>query len=196
MLPYGDLRESSRNMDRADIILITKSPENISPIQRRIVVKDINKAPYQNLYFTTVTYKDPLPVFKETEPEQQWFESGDEKGAVLVTGIANPKPLEDYLQKTFKEIIHLSYGDHHSFTQKDIDKITKAWNNLKSTRRYILTTEKDSVRLREFSNIAEPFRSSFYYIPVGIAFLNNDKKEFDNLILDYVRKNKRNNRIS
>ena len=53
MLPYGNLRESIHNMIRADIILITKSPEDISPIQRRILVKEINKRPYQNLYFTS-----------------------------------------------------------------------------------------------------------------------------------------------
>ena len=63
MLPYGNLRESADNMRRADIILITKSPENISPIQRRIIVKEINKAPYQNLYFTSFKYKYPIPVF-------------------------------------------------------------------------------------------------------------------------------------
>ena len=66
MLPYGNLRESKANMRRADIILITKSPENISPIQRRIIVKEIDKAPYQNLYFTSFKYKTPLPVFEES----------------------------------------------------------------------------------------------------------------------------------
>ncbi len=67
MLPYGNLRESVHNMSRADIILITKSPENISPIQRRIMVKEINKRPYQNLYFTSIKYKDPVHVFDGTE---------------------------------------------------------------------------------------------------------------------------------
>ena len=67
LLPYGRLRESVRNMSRADIILVTKSPENISPIQRRIIVKEINKAPYQNLYFTSFEYKDPIPVFSTNQ---------------------------------------------------------------------------------------------------------------------------------
>ena len=67
---------------------------------------------------------------------------------------------------------------------------------LKVPVKYVITTEKDAVRLREFTNIAEPSKSSFYYIPVGIDFLNDDKDEFDNLIVDYVRKNKRNNRVS
>jgi tetraacyldisaccharide 4'-kinase len=65
LLPYGRLRESVENMNRADIIIITKSPLKISPIQRRIIVKEISKAAYQNLYFTSFEYKDPLPVFEQ-----------------------------------------------------------------------------------------------------------------------------------
>jgi len=198
LLPYGRLRESVSNMRRADIIIITKSPENISPIQRRIIVKEINKAPYQNLYFTSIEYKDPLPVFAQSSDKilslvEQKKERG---GIVLVTGVANPIPLKEYLEGYFKEIIHLSFPDHHKFTEKDIVKVSSAFYNLGSAEKFIITTEKDAVRLREFTNIAEFIRSSAYYIPVGIKFLNADKDEFDNLIFDYVRKNKRNDRIS
>ncbi len=199
MLPYGNLRESATNMNRADIILITKSPENLSPIQRRIIVKDISKAPYQNLYFTSLTYLNPVPVFDScidlTSVPQIPADEND-YGIVLVTGIANPQPLIDYMVRTVTEIVHLSFSDHRNFTAKDIEKIVEAWNVLKSPRKYIFTTEKDAVRLREFSNIPQSLRSSFYYIPIGICFLNDDKDEFDKLIVDYVRKNKRNNRIS
>lgn len=198
ILPYGSLRESFENMRRADIILITKCPENISPIQRRIIVKEINKAPYQNLYFTSLTYDSPLPVFNKALPDNSTLELTKCKncGIVLVTGIANPMPFREYLQTFFKEIIHLSFPDHYNFKEKDILNISSAFNNLKSASKYLITTEKDAVRLREFSNIAESVRSSFYYIPVGIQFLNDDEKEFDNLIIEYVRKNKRNNRVS
>jgi tetraacyldisaccharide 4'-kinase len=198
LLPYGNLRENINNMSRADIILITKSPENISPIQRRIIVKEINKAPYQNLYFTSIIYKDPVAVFESnnTPVSLMSLSQGNNSGIVLVTGIANTNPLYEYLQKSFSEIIHLSFGDHHNFTENDIEKITAAWSGLKSKSKYIITTEKDAVRLQEFTNFAEPLRSSFFYIPIGIIFLNDDKDEFDNLIVDYVRKNKRNNSIS
>jgi tetraacyldisaccharide 4'-kinase len=198
MLPYGNLRENIGNMRRADIILITKSPENISPIQRRLVVKEVEKAAYQHLYFTSLTYKLPLPVFNETATEQTQLDLSSFKGCgiVLVTGIANPLPLKEYLEKTAEEIIHLSYPDHYNFKEKDINLILKAWQDIKSPSKYIFTTEKDAVRLRELTNIADPLRSAFYYIPIGIHFLNDDKDEFDNMIVDYVRKNKRNNRIS
>jgi tetraacyldisaccharide 4'-kinase len=197
MLPYGNLRESKVNMRRADMILITKSPENISPIQRRIIVKEIDKSPYQNLYFTAFNYKPPVPVFtNERAAGQPEVTSGHGSGIVLVTGIANPLPLKEYLDKSYSEIKHLSFPDHHNFDEKDLKTIASAYNELKSAQRYLFTTEKDAVRLREFTNIAEPYRSAFFYIPIGIHFLNEEKEEFDNLIIDYVRKNHRNNRVS
>jgi tetraacyldisaccharide 4'-kinase len=190
MLPFGDLRESKGNIRRADMILITKCPENISPIERRIIVKDINKSTYQNLYFTSFKYSPPVALFNGNADLINQAAGG---GIVLVTGIANPQPLKDHLQKTYSEIVHLSFPDHYNFTEKDLNDISDAFMSLKSNTRYLFTTEKDAVRLREFSNIAEPIRSLFFFIPVGIYFLNEDKDEFDNLIIDYVRKNHRNN---
>jgi tetraacyldisaccharide 4'-kinase len=193
MLPYGNLREDKANMSRADIILITKSPENITPIERRLIVKEIAKAAYQNLYFTSLTYKEPLPVFDNSTV----FNSPESGSAsiVLVTGIANPVPLKEYLQKSFKEIIHLQFPDHYNFKESDISRIIKTYEEVEEKEKFIFTTEKDAIRINEFTNI-EPYKSAFYYIPIGIKFLNNDKDEFDNLIVEYVRKNKRNNRLS
>jgi tetraacyldisaccharide 4'-kinase len=198
IMPYGSLRESRGNIRRADIILITKSPEDINPIQRRLIVKEIDKAPYQNLYFTSIIYKAPLPVFDNKDKEETKLDLSQCNGCgiVLITGIANPLPLKKYLQKTFGEIIHLSFPDHYNYNESDINKIYSTYKELKSPVKYVFTTEKDAVRLREFANIAEPVRSAFFYVPVGIHFLNDDKDEFDNLIIDYVRKNKRINRVS
>ena len=198
MLPYGNLREHAHNMNRADIILITKSPQDISAIQRRLIVKQINKAPYQNLYFTALTYLPPVPLFGEGTPAEDLFKPDERSktGILLITGIANPGLLYEYLKNKAGEIVHLRFKDHHRFDNKDNEKIYSAWNSIKSSVKYVITTEKDAVRLREFINIAEPDRSLFYYLPVEINFLNDDKEEFDNIIVEYVRKNKRNNRIS
>src|SRR5450759_5259817 len=138
MMPFGSLRESKGNMRRADIILITKSPENISPIQRRLIVKEVDKAPYQNLYFTTLTYKAPLPVFdsKDSEKTHSDLSQCAGCGIVLITGIANPLPLKEYLQKTAGEIIHLSFPDHYNFKEKDINNIYSAYKDLKSPTKY------------------------------------------------------------
>jgi tetraacyldisaccharide 4'-kinase len=198
MLPFGNLREGKSNMRRADIILITKCPKNLNAIQRRLTVKEVGKAAYQNLFFTSLSYKAPLSVFPGLKIEMTRLDLARSAGSsvVLITGIANPKPLKEYLLKFFSEITELSYPDHYSFREKDIDAIALAFYNLNTASKYLITTEKDAVRLREFTNLEEPLRSALYYIPVGIHFLNEDKEEFDKLVIDYVRKNKRNHRIS
>jgi tetraacyldisaccharide 4'-kinase len=198
MLPYGNLRESISNMRRADIILVTKSPASMSAIQRRLIVKEIDKAPYQNLYFTSISYMPPVPLFPKGESTAATPDLSSLYGCgiVLVTGIANPLPLKEQLETSAGEVIHLRFPDHYNFREKDLLSVYEAFDKLKSPVRYVITTEKDSVRLKEFSNIAEPVKSAIYYIPVGINFLNDDSNEFNNLIIEYVRKNKRNNRVS
>jgi tetraacyldisaccharide 4'-kinase len=198
MLPYGYLREYKSNMKRADIIIVTKTPEDFSPVQRRLIIKEINKAPYQNLYFTSTVYKDPIPVFGGPCPSASLAGSilRQGNGILLVTGIANPGPLKKYIGSFGPEIIHLAFPDHHNYSPDDLIMISSAFNRLTASEKYIITTEKDSVRIPETADIENYIRDAFYYIPVGIDFFNDDREHFDKLITDYVRKNKRNNRIS
>ena len=198
LLPYGNLRECKSNMRRADIIVVTKTPPDFAPIQRRLTGKEIDRAPYQNLFFTTTTYKDPLPVFENNDLAGKTCHELLKPGTafLLVTGIANPLPLKKHLEVLGSEMKHLIFPDHHKYTEKDILKITDAYKDLKSSEKYVITTEKDSVRLNELNYIEDNFKQHFYYIPVGINFLNDDKENFDNLMTDYVRNNKRNNRVS
>jgi tetraacyldisaccharide 4'-kinase len=198
LLPYGNLRESVRNIRRADLIIITKSPDDIQETIRQEIINNFNAISVKRLFFTTISYSDPVPLF-EDQVLIRWSLTDinpENHGLVLLTGIASPEPLKRYIEKYFSEIIHLKFADHHYFNENDILNIRTAFVNLKSQVKYIVTTEKDSVRLKEFANFEAFIKESFYYIPVRINFLDNGKQEFDNLISDYVRKNKRDNRIS
>ena len=197
MLPYGNLRESISNMRRADIIIVTKTPADITPMQRRVIINEIDKAPYQNIYFTSVKYNRPEPLFETNdlvaEPD---FSNSNNTGVILVTGIANPCPFKEFIQTIADEVIHLQYPDHYSFKDKDITAISESFTKLKSQKKYIITTEKDSIRLKKFTNITTSLQNSVYYFPIDIDFLHDYKNDFDKLITDYVKKNKRNNRVS
>lgn len=198
MLPFGNLREYRSNSRRADIILVTKCPKNLNALQRRLICKEIGKATFQSLYFTTFSYRTPRPVFGNHNTAGAGLDLAkcSECDVVMVTGIANPGPLKEYIRKFFRNITELNYPDHYSFNEDDIRDIITKFNNLESTTKYIITTEKDAVRLRNYEDKAEAVKSSFYYIPVGISFLNDDKEEFDKLVMDYVRKDTPNNRFS
>ena len=194
MLPYGNLRENISNIRRANVIIVTKSPVNISAMQRRLIVNEINKASYQKIFFTSVKYNSPKPIFITNNPlSEPDFSKPNITGILLVTGIANPRPFKEFIQTIADEVIHLQYPDHYNFKENDITTISESFAKLKSQVKYIITTEKDSVKLKELTNATDLLQNSVYYFPIGIDFLNGYKNDFDKLIIDYVRKNKRNN---
>lgn len=198
LLPYGNLRENKKNLRRADIIIFTKSPADITNENMKTALRGLGPSAGKNVFFTSITYGSPRPLFEGSIRHKLIPENLEHSnsGALLITGIASPEPLKRYLENFFGEIVHLNYPDHYNFRAGDYEKMRIAWEKMRSPVRYAITTEKDSVRLKYFSNIAEPLKRAFYYIPAGVAFLNGTNIEFDNLILEYAGKNKGNCGVS
>jgi tetraacyldisaccharide 4'-kinase len=196
-MPYGRLRENRNNRKRADVILVSKTPEEIPESAMIDIMKELKPLKGQRLFFTSISYNNLTPLFKNSISKNVPLprKNPENYGAILITGIAVPDPLRQLIGKSFKEIVHLNFPDHHYFSEKDIEKIKAAWIGLRSQEKILITTEKDAVRLREFTNIEDSLKKAIYYIPVGVSFLKNEQHEFDNLIFDYVRKNKRDNRV-
>ncbi len=196
MLPYGRLRERRANSKRADIIIVTKSPEDLPEKTMSELGIELKISSSQYLFFTTTVYQEPVPVFEGGHEKLNLTEAEkNSSGVVLVTGIANSRPLRAHIENYFNEIIHLDFPDHHYFNGNDIRKIACAAQSLKSGRKLILTTSKDAVRLTEFTNIATSMKEIFYYIPVGVRFLGEGKQLFDKIIIDYVGKNHKNSPV-
>ena len=184
LLPYGRLRDNLSSLRRANIIVVTKAPEQTTDNELKRLEKEINPEPGQRLFFTTLSYGSLLPVF----PGPQEKELTENTEVLLVTGIADPSPLVYYISQKTSHLRHLSFSDHHNFTEGDIDKISDELNSLKQSDKIIVTTEKDSVRLKEFTNIAIHFKEQFYYIPIRVRFLENEE-EFINAVTLYAREN-------
>lgn len=192
LMPYGRLRESPSQRLRAGVIVVTKTPENISEAEKLAISDELITGEKQKVFFSAIEYSGLQPVFEKADPVNLPADGKDmtERAAIIVTGIASPDPLIKHLGKYFKEIRHLRFPDHHNFTGGDIEKIILAFEEMTMTDKMIITTEKDAVRFREFTNIAGSLKKKLYFIPAGVSFLNNDNHEFDKLILDYARKNK------
>ncbi|MFZ2341352.1 MAG: tetraacyldisaccharide 4'-kinase [Bacteroidales bacterium] len=192
LLPYGRLRESPSQRLRAGVIVVTKTPENITDAEKLAITNELLTGEKQKVFFSAIDYYGLQPVFEDADPVNLTSGGQDrtERAAIIVTGIASPDPLIKYLGKYFTEIRHQRFPDHHNFTGADIEKIRMAFKGMPFTEKMIITTEKDAVRFREFSNIAGSLKKNLYCIPAGVRFLNDDKLEFDKLILDYARKNK------
>jgi tetraacyldisaccharide 4'-kinase len=193
LLPAGLLREQPFEKKRANIILVTKCPERLKPIDRRLVVKNLTLFPFQHLYFTHLKDELPRPVFKSTEKVLTRDEIKNMKPHILmIAGIANPRSLKKFVRNYSTHITDIIYPDHYSFTNKDIDNIISTFNSMEGNEKIIFTTEKDTMRLEKFTDIDIKIKDRMYFIPVTINFLNEDTDNFNQHILSYVRVNKRN----
>ncbi|HZL09277.1 MAG TPA: tetraacyldisaccharide 4'-kinase [Prolixibacteraceae bacterium] len=190
LLPAGRLRESKWQMRRANVIIYTKCPPEIAPITRRIIMNDVNLRPYQNLFFTTMVYQPLSPVFPEEVIDIPDLAS-DKVNVLLVTGIANPEHLHKYLITFAKEIIELEFPDHHNFKDSNIQQIEQTFAGIDAEKKIIITTEKDSMRLKDM-DLSPSIKANLFYIPLKIKFLDSEGKNFDEKIITYVRENKSN----
>ena len=190
LLPAGRLREPQSGKNRADIVIITKCPKDLKPMEFRVLTKAMNLYPYQSLYFTTIEYESLTPLFaKEKSTIEK--EALEDKHVMLITGIASPKQIIIDLKPHVKEMTTLAFSDHHQFKSKDIMKINETFNAIKGEK-IIVTTEKDATRLEQLEGLSEEVRQNFYVLPIKVKFMLNQEEEFNNKIIDYVRKNSRN----
>ena len=188
MLPAGRLREPLSGKNRADIVIITKCPKDLKPMEFRVLTKAMDLYPFQKLYFTSIDYDTPKGVFEEKQIE---LDKLQDYHVLLLTGIASPKQMEHDLKPMTKDITNLSFGDHHSFKGKDIDRINNTFESMPEPR-IIITTEKDAVRLRETEGLYEKVKSNMYELPIKVSFMLDQQDNFNEKIISYVRKNSRN----
>lgn len=179
MLPGGRLREWACFAKRADIMVLTKSPEGISMDEQQAIKQQYTHIFPHELFVSTIKYGEPLSVFSN----ELLLSSCDlhHNNVLLVTGIANPKPFEEYIRKQAASVQAIRFPDHHLFSEKDITLIEKIWNNILHTNKLLLTTEKDAVRLQQVK-IPEKIAPYAFYIPVEMNLTNDEKKHFDEKI--------------
>jgi tetraacyldisaccharide 4'-kinase len=192
LLPAGNLREPARHSKRAQILIISKCPEHISLHERSDFIAQLKITSEQSVFFTTYRYETPVPVFPDKhglhEPVPIHHFQKYHSAAMLVTGIANPGPFREFLQQNLFLADELSFPDHHAFTLKDIAHIRNRYSRVPQSRKCIIVTEKDAVRLRELNIPDREFRKSFYYLPIRVHFLAQGEKTFIKLIHRFLKK--------
>jgi tetraacyldisaccharide 4'-kinase len=161
LLPYGNLRESRNNINRADVIIVTKCPLDFNKADAIKIKNQINPKKTQSLFFSQIKYSEILFGFKELS-----FKSIRNSKLTLVTGIANSQPLKEYLKKNNVNFDHFDYPDHYNYSRKDVNKILATTKN-----NIILTTKKDYYKLSQFKI------DNLLYIDIKVEFLDG-KQEF------------------
>ena len=189
LLPAGRLREPLSGKDRADIVIVTKCPHDLKPMEYRVITKAMNLFPFQRLYFTCLDYRNITPVFGGKDKTLDSINK--DCHILLLTGIASPRQMIEDLSPRCPNITPLTFGDHHSFTSSDVTLINNQYAALPKPK-MIITTEKDATRLIGLEGLSEEVRSAMYALPVKIRFMLEQEESFNEKIIGYVRKNSRN----
>lgn len=184
-LPAGRLRDTVSESKRADIIIVTKCPPSLPEETRKELAAELRLHPRQTVYFATIQYGEPVPVFDGPLPPATEI---IKQKIVAIAGIANPKPFFNHLTREYTVIGTRSFADHHHFSSNEIYTIfEKTFGS--TTDGIAVTTEKDATKIRTL-NLSEAIRSRIFYIPIRVKFLNNQTEQFNKQIISYVGENK------
>jgi len=179
-LPTGDLRDSRSSAKRAQIIVVTKCPPFLGEVEKKAIIADINPIEGQKVFFTSIEYGRPYHIIDASLRD---ITENDE--ILLVCGIANPRPLKQYLAEHADTYYQQDYGDHHIFTIDDLKDITKKFNDISSEHRCILTTEKDAVRLIKFKEQLSTL--PLYVLPIRHKFLFEEGRAFNETVVHFIK---------
>ena len=173
LLPTGNLRESRRGAKRADVIVVSKCPENLDRKKQEAIRKklDVYK---KEIFFTTISYASKLSGYREISINEL-----KNYQVVLITGIANPTPLLHFLHEKQVLFKHLKFADHHHFSSSEIKKIQSDFDEIPSEKKIILTTEKDYTRLvHHLENLC--------FLRIETTFLEHKNELFNSLIFSHI----------
>lgn len=188
LLPLGRLRESPKAIDRADMVVVTKCPTDVRPIEYRIFTKNLGLFPCQNLYFSRYNYGGLVPLFPDQSTYTPYIDMMTEDDTILaLCGIGNPKPFFNHLKNGKAHVTSSIFPDHHNFSRRDIENITKRFNELSGNNKYIITTEKDAVRLSNNPYFPHALKPFIYYLPVMVAFDKATSSTFADDLVKLIR---------
>jgi len=186
LIPAGTLREPVRGASRADVIVVTKTPNVLSPITRRKIISDLKPRPHQQIYFSFIRYGQITSLWDQDcrfIPEKKYSH------IILFVGIANPYPLQDQLKKYCNELTTLLYPDHYQYSNTDLDKIKRIFDELYSRNKLLVTTEKDAMRILNPDLMEKAVQMPIHYMPIEVDFHSGDGDAFKEQIYHYVGKN-------
>ena len=187
VLPGGRLREWKSGMKRAQIIIVSKCPTNLSSAKQKEIISQITPKPYQQIYFSTIKYGEYIPVNNLSKKITSKILDID--SALIITGISNPYPFLNEINSKFKKTKHIDFPDHHQFSKTDIKKIKKEYDKFVGNSKIVITTEKDYMRLSSPEILDELDEIPIFYLPIEITFLGKSKEEFDHQLINYTTAN-------
>lgn len=183
ILPLGNLREFKSGANRADIIIVTDTPKNITDEKQQAVISKLQPKKYQYVLFSTITYQK---IFYIEDNQFKYSELEKESSIILVSGIADNASLVKHLEDKYTHVYQRKFADHHQFTNQDIESIINTYKNTTADKKYLLTTEKDLTRLLPFIEEFNKNEILIHCLPIRINFAPKEKEKFNKLIHFYI----------
>ncbi|MCB0508305.1 MAG: tetraacyldisaccharide 4'-kinase [Bacteroidetes bacterium] len=180
ILPLGSLREFASGKERANIIVVTKCPENLGEQEQTSIIKKIQPKQNQKIFFATQLY---FPAYHLFNPEERIDLNNKNNVYALITGIANSTYIKNYVEVHSKSVVHFEFSDHHTFELKELESIAKNYPELKTW----ITTEKDAVRLGIFKQWFDENGIKLYCLPIKTKLLSKNEQEFSTLLREYLK---------
>lgn len=184
LLPAGRLREPVSAKERAQVVIVTKCPADMKPMDYRVIQQALQLKPYQHLFFSTFRYGRLRRLFTNIPGPEEELTS--DTYVLLLTGIASPQQMMMDLLRTTRHITPMTYADHHRFNSHDVKRVEEAFTALQGSKRLIITTEKDASRLLLFQDLSPIVRRHIYVLPIEVEILRDEADDFRNLILEFV----------
>ena len=191
VMPAGRLRENRSGARRANVIIVTKCPNELSATQIQNFKKGIAPLPHQKVFFTRFDYGVVYPFGQSTSTTETKTDVNIEgQKILLLCGIARPKNLIEHLRAKCQSLDVANYRDHHNFSDKEIEELgerAKLYDK-------VITTEKDAARLASYT-LPDSLRERLLVQPIEVHFINNELQKFNQIIIDYVTENSRNRSV-
>ena len=181
LMPYGRLRDLPERIKAADIVIVTKCPNFLDAWERGKWAEALGISQKQHLFFTTIAYDTPDPVFEDGDARYLYAQR-----LILFSGIANDKPLMNYLSSSYKIVRHFKFPDHHRFSKSDIRKMESAGRAFPTS--VLMTTEKDCQRVRDCKKIPDNLKKRLFYTPIKVDFLNEEDRSRFTTVLESLLK--------
>jgi tetraacyldisaccharide 4'-kinase len=174
LLPAGRLREWRYGYRRADIIIVTKCPPDLSAQQRFEMLTELDPYPRQRIYFSRYRYGQPYDLLRPDVRRPLDLDTH----VLLVSAIANTDYLLQHLANEAASVQTLEFEDHHYFEESDLNDMLRRYDALPQRNKIILTTEKDAVRLELHEKFLWKNQLPVFVLPVEVAFCDNDEADF------------------
>lgn len=194
LLPAGCLRERPSSSRRATTVIVTKCPGHITAMGFRVILSALHIRPYQQLFFSTFAYGTMRQLWGNGSLDPEALRK-ENTHVLLLTGIGNPRQMEQDMRRFVQHITPLSFPDHHYYTKRDADTIHQALLALPKPH-IIVTTEKDAARLLHLQGLSEEVKRCTYVLPIEIRIMRDEKDKFDKTITSYVQENTSNSGVA